>query len=103
MFLNCDNLKTVTIGNGVTEIYSYMFSGCAELTSVTVGTGVKKIGRGIFHNAFKVTYLYIAAGGEWYCSTLENATKGVDVSISNAYTTSQNFLIRYSQYYWFKK
>ena len=103
VFLNCDNLKTVTIGNGVTEIYSYMFSGCESLTSVTLGTGVKKIGRDIFHNAFKVTYLYIEAGGSWYCSTDPAATKGIEVSVSNAYTTSQNFLIKYQLYYWFKK
>ncbi len=103
VFLNCDNLKTVIIGDGVSEILSYMFSGCAELTSVALGTGVNKIGRGIFHSAFKIEYLYINSGEEWYCSTIPTATKGIDVTLRNAYENSQKFLIRYSLYYWFKK
>ena len=38
-----DDIKSVVIGNNITEIGSSAFSNCKNLESVTIGTGVKKI------------------------------------------------------------
>ena len=38
-----DDIKSVEIGNGITEIGSSAFSLCRNLESVTIGSGVKKI------------------------------------------------------------
>ena len=49
-FYNCDNLTSVTIGNGVTSIGSYAFQNCSSLTSITIGDSVESIGDGAFQN-----------------------------------------------------
>ena len=40
-FLNCKNLKTITIGSGIKAIGSYAFGGCVSLTRFDIG--VKKL------------------------------------------------------------
>jgi len=42
-FRDCTNLKSVTIGNGITGIWYGAFKGCTSLKSVTIGSGVKTI------------------------------------------------------------
>ncbi len=43
-FYNCDSLKSVTIGNGVTKIGSAAFCGCTNITSITIPSNVTSIG-----------------------------------------------------------
>ena len=43
IFAKCKNLKTVTIGDGVTHLNSYMFQYCYGLESVTIGSGVTEL------------------------------------------------------------
>ena len=42
------NIKSVTIGNGVTSIGSYAFCGCSGLTSITIPDSVTSIGSSAF-------------------------------------------------------
>ncbi len=47
-FLDCKNLKTITIPGSVRTIGQFAFYGCTSLSEVTIGEGVEIIG----HNAF---------------------------------------------------
>lgn len=40
VFLNCQNLKRVVIGNGVENIPAHMFSDCTSLEEITIGENV---------------------------------------------------------------
>lgn len=47
-FMDCTELKSITISEGVTSIGSWAFEGCIGLTSVTIPEGVTNIGREAF-------------------------------------------------------
>ena len=49
-FEDCDNIKSVSIGSGVSEISSYAFKNCKALNSVAISNGVNSIGREAFCN-----------------------------------------------------
>lgn len=48
MFYGCDNLKNITIEEGVTAINTAAFSGCTSLTSVSVPERVTELGDSVF-------------------------------------------------------
>ena len=57
VFLNCQNLKRVVIGNGVENIPAYMFADCTGLEEVTIGENVRFVDNMAFYNyndTFKV-------------------------------------------------
>ena len=47
-FADCKNLRTINVGDSVTEVEVAAFSNNRELRNVTLGTGLKKVGSGIF-------------------------------------------------------
>jgi hypothetical protein len=47
-FIDCVNLKEVTIGNGVKTIGEAAFSGCRSLETLSFGTSVETIGKNAF-------------------------------------------------------
>lgn len=47
-FQGCSELKSVTIGHGVSTIGDYAFSDCASLEEVSFGSNVQSIGEGAF-------------------------------------------------------
>jgi len=53
VFERCTGLKSVTIGNGVTEIGS--FKGLTNLTTITIGDGVTSLGSGVFEGCTGLT------------------------------------------------
>ena len=55
-------IKTVTIGNNVTEIGSEAFRLCTGLTSVTIGSGVETIGDNAFNSCTGLTSVTIGSG-----------------------------------------
>ena len=57
-FYNCSNVKSITIPNTVTEIYSYAFSGCSNLTSITIPDSVKSIAYYAFEYCTSLTDVY---------------------------------------------
>ena len=69
LFEDNSKIKTLTIGNGITEIPINMCSNCSSLTSVMIGDNVVNINK----NAFR------------YCSNL------CDVVIPNSVTSINNF------------
>lgn len=76
-FADCTSLKSVIIGDSVTQIFSYAFSGCSSLASVTIGNGVTSIGDRAFDRCF-LSSLTIGESLEsvgrfpleWGCDTL---------------------------------
>lgn len=50
VFLNCQNLKRVVIGNGVENIPAYMFADCTGLEEVTIGENVRFVDNRAFYN-----------------------------------------------------
>lgn len=48
-------VKSVSIGEGVTNICAYAFSGCTELTDVVIGADVKSIGDNAFNGCTGLT------------------------------------------------
>ena len=59
VFYGCDNLKTVTIGNGLTAISPYTFYSCDQLQSVTIGDNVTSIGDFAFQSCSSLTSITI--------------------------------------------
>ena len=47
-FQNCNNMKTVTLGENITSIGSYTFAGCSSLKDMQIGSNVKTIGTDAF-------------------------------------------------------
>ena len=50
-FLDCVDLKTVNLAEGLTEIPNHTFEGCSKITQVEFPSTLKKIGDGAFKNA----------------------------------------------------
>ena len=57
-FYDCFNLERVTIGGGVTSIDVGAFSGCTRLTSVTLGDSVTYIDKYAFEDCDSLTDVY---------------------------------------------
>lgn len=49
-FNNCENLKSVVIGDGVTEIGNSVFQDCTKLETISIGNSVEKIGIDALNN-----------------------------------------------------
>ncbi|MCQ2227698.1 MAG: leucine-rich repeat domain-containing protein [Bacteroidales bacterium] len=57
-----NNVKSVVIAEGVTEIAEYAFQGCSGLTSVTIPKGVTSIGNYAFYDCSGLTSVMIPKG-----------------------------------------
>lgn len=57
-FCDCENLKSVTIGNSVEKIYNNAFDGCG-LTSVIIPDSVTYIGNEAFMSCQELTSIHI--------------------------------------------
>ena len=81
VFVNCNNLKTVYIGDNVSTLPSYAFGRCTSLTSITIPDSVTSIGDYAFYMCRNLTSVTIKNGvtsiGKyvfWDCSSLESIT-----------------------------
>ncbi|MDE7405432.1 MAG: leucine-rich repeat protein [Clostridiales bacterium] len=63
-FRNHINLRSVTIGDGLTAIPTEAFSNCYNLRSVTIGNGVKVIGPFAFYNCKSLLGIIIPSNVE---------------------------------------
>jgi hypothetical protein len=59
IFMNCKNLTTVTISEGLTLIHEGMFWGCTALTTVTLPSTIRYIDVGSFRDCSALTTLII--------------------------------------------
>lgn len=61
-FLNCDQLKSITIGSEVKTIESQAFFGCKSLVTVTLGDGITEIGGQAFMDCDHLESISFNAG-----------------------------------------
>ncbi|MBD5257042.1 MAG: leucine-rich repeat protein [Bacteroides sp.] len=87
-FYGCSGLTSIIIPNSVTEIGQYAFCGCTDLTSVTIPNSVTEIGqyafcgcKGLTSINIPISVLSIAAGAYEGCTRLNS------ISIGNSVTT----------------
>ena len=64
-FQNCTGLTSITIPDGVTEIWDYAFTDCTGLTSVTIPASVTFMGEGAFDGCTGLTGVYISDLAKW--------------------------------------
>lgn len=57
--LNCETLKSITIGETVTEIPDYAFSGCTQLSEISLPKSLKTIGNYAFMNCSQLTEISV--------------------------------------------
>jgi len=76
-FIDCTNLKSVTIGNGVTSIESMAFQECTSLTSIIIPDSVTSIGSQAFMDCTNLKSVTtgngvtsIGFGSFWNCTSL---------------------------------
>ncbi len=55
-FMNCKNLKKVTIGDGVTDIYANVFLGCTNLKTVSLSKNIEYLDENAFNGCENVTF-----------------------------------------------
>ena len=73
LFKDCTELKTVTIADGILNIWENAFENCKNLTDVIIPNGLKQIGNEAFKNCKSLEYVKIP-----YNATVGyNAFKGV--------------------------
>ena len=61
-FMGCDNLATVTGGEGVTVIGDYAFRGCAKLNTITLSSALTEIGDYAFSGCVEFAQPALGAG-----------------------------------------
>lgn len=92
---NSSALKSVTIGDSVTEIGDYAFYKCSGLTNVDIPNSVTTIGKGAFYDCSGLTDVVIPNSVTsindhtfWDCSGLKNVTIGNSVTKIGIYAFS---------------
>ena len=86
-FMNCGDVASVTLGNGVMHIGSNAFQGCGGLASVTIPDSVTIIGTKTFADCYNLTSIIIPdsvtqIGAEAFsCSGLISATIPASVTV----------------------
>ena len=87
-FINCQNLKKVTISNSVTHIGGWAFSDCYKLKSITIPSSVRIIHEGAFAGCKKLVSIEIPNGvthignsAFFYCKKL--TTVSIPNSVEN--------------------
>ena len=84
-------LKTVIIGDSVTEISNHAFSECSLLTSVTIGINVNIIGGGAFYKCSELTNVNIPGSVTLIGSHAFNGTGLTSITIPNSVTVIDQY------------
>lgn len=61
-FTDCTLLKSVTIGNGIKNIYGYAFSGCTSLVNISIPDSITNIPDSIFSGCINLQYNHYGDG-----------------------------------------
>lgn len=76
-FQGCNNIKTLTLKDGIILIGKNAFSGCSNLSSVNIGNGPKTIEQGVFSSCSNLvdvllpkTVTELKAGSFSYCKSI---------------------------------
>ena len=90
-FSNCSSLTSIAIPNGVTSIGNYAFYGCSSLTSITIPDNVTSIEAGTFYGCSSLTNIIIPDSvtsiGE---SAFRGCTSLESITVPNGVTSISN-------------
>ena len=75
-FYGCSGLKSVIIGNSVTNIGQYAFFNCSGLGTVTIPESVTGIGNLAFYGVYDINYNGTATGSPWGAQYVNLVTDG---------------------------
>lgn len=65
-FMNCTNLKKVTVGEGVTEILKFAFKGCDNLEEIILPATVSALGEGFLVDCYNLKNINLSLSNEHY-------------------------------------
>ena len=90
VFIGCTNLRSVTLGTGITTIANYTFNGCINLSNVKILGVITSIGSQAFNNCDGLTNFVLPAS---IISVEESAFRNCDnlVSITMESATPPTF------------
>lgn len=85
---NCNNIRMIELGDGVTSINSYAFENCSRLVNVIIPDSVRSIGYDAFRNCISLTSISIPEGITTINSyTFENCGELKSIVIPEGVTT----------------
>ena len=94
LFKGCNNLTSITIGNNVTNIEEGAFSGCSSLTSIKIPSSVTVIGNSAFSSCYSLSSIDIPSSvtyiGNSAFSGCSNLTS-IDIPFSVTYINNSSF------------
>ena len=106
-FAGCSSLTNVIIPDSVTSLGDYAFRDCKKLTSVTIGNGVTSIGFDTFYGCDSLTSITFEDTSTWYRTENEsdwnNKTNGTETDFSSPETNANYLKSTYESYCWYKK
>lgn len=87
-FAQCENLKTIVYGEGITSIPAYLFSGCTGLSEIVVPEGVVSIGDCAFSGCSNVENILLPDSVETIGkSSFSGLLKVTDIALSASLQT----------------
>ena len=88
VFAGCENLTTVTLGDGITTLYAWMFAGCTNLATLNIKDVITSVEDGALFDCSNVVINFAHSESEINPTVSEedntdyqNATKNYNVSI----------------------
>ena len=95
MFLDCENLTTVIIGENVTELKASMFKGCSALETIVIPDTVTVVGASLFQDCTALKNVTIGKGvTELSASMFKGCTALETIVIPDTVTEVNNYLFQ---------
>lgn len=87
-FKNCQDLKEVVLGNGVTSVGESAFEGCFALEKIDIPPSVKSLGKRSFYGCMSLSSITIGGGLQKIeASSFENCAALQSITIPKSITT----------------
>ncbi|MCH5184876.1 MAG: leucine-rich repeat protein [Oscillospiraceae bacterium] len=80
-----NDIKNITVNNGVTTIGSYAFSDCGRLTSITIPSALTSIGKRAFEYSSSLTDIYISDWAAWFDVSFDDLYSNPLFYVKNIY------------------
>ena len=102
-FFGCDDLANVVLSSSLTSIGQSAFGDCVDLKSIVIPSSVTSIGKYLFKGCKRLNKVTFEDPNGWYVTETENATSGIDMTLTDESANTSYFQDTYSSFYWYKK